>query len=69
MHYQPQVDAQDCTRSAGFEALMRWEHPERGPISPPVFIPIAEESNLIDQLGRMGAASGLAMMRQTGRAN
>ncbi len=50
MHYQPQV----CAKGhdvRGFEALMRWEHPEHGPISPATFIPIAEDSNLIDQLG------------------
>ena len=46
MHYQPIVRAAD-NKVTGFEALMRWEHPERGAISPGVFIPIAEESNLI----------------------
>ena len=50
MHYQPQVDSRTHT-VCGFEALMRWEHPEHGPISPGAFIPIAEESNLIDRLG------------------
>jgi diguanylate cyclase (GGDEF)-like protein/PAS domain S-box-containing protein len=50
MHYQPVVRATDNTVVA-FEALMRWEHPERGSISPGVFIPIAEESNLINSLG------------------
>ncbi len=50
MHYQPVVRASDNTVS-GFEALMRWTHPERGPISPGLFIPIAEETNLIGPLG------------------
>ena len=50
MHYQPVVRSSDNMVS-GFEALMRWNHPERGPISPGVFIPIAEESNLITALG------------------
>jgi len=50
MHYQPVVRATDNVVT-GFEALMRWNHPERGPISPGVFIPIAEETNLISGLG------------------
>jgi len=50
MHYQPVVRATDNIVT-GFEALMRWNHPERGPISPAVFIPIAEETNLIAPLG------------------
>jgi diguanylate cyclase (GGDEF)-like protein len=48
--YQPVVDAQS-ELVCGFEALMRWEHPERGAIPPSVFIPIAEEINLIHRLG------------------
>ncbi len=48
--YQPVVD---CKTNAvtGLEALMRWNHPERGPISPALFIPIAEDANLIGELG------------------
>ncbi|MDZ3830228.1 MAG: EAL domain-containing protein [Sphingopyxis sp.] len=48
--YQPIVNAKNDTVT-GMEALMRWEHPERGPISPALFIPIAEEANLIWGLG------------------
>lgn len=50
LHYQPVVRTKDHM-VVGFEALMRWDHPDRGPVSPAVFIPIAEESNLINQLG------------------
>lgn len=50
LHYQPIVDAR--TRSImGFEALMRWMHPEMGLISPVQFIPMAESNGLINLLG------------------
>lgn len=48
--YQPVV-AMDSNIVTGFEALLRWNHPERGAISPSLFIPIAEEANLIAKLG------------------
>lgn len=48
--YQPVVNAQ-TNIVTGFEALMRWNHPERGNISPALFIPIAEEANMIGELG------------------
>jgi diguanylate cyclase (GGDEF)-like protein/PAS domain S-box-containing protein len=49
-HYQAQVDLA-TGRVIGFESLLRWTHPERGPISPAEFIPIAESSGLIVDLG------------------
>ena len=48
--YQPVVNAKTNVVN-GFEALIRWNHPERGAISPSLFIPIAEEANLIGDLG------------------
>ncbi|WP_055047773.1 bifunctional diguanylate cyclase/phosphodiesterase [Devosia sp. A16] len=48
--YQPQVDVQSG-EVTGFEALVRWKHPERGEIPPSVFVPVAEESGLILQIG------------------
>ncbi|OGQ99702.1 MAG: two-component system response regulator [Deltaproteobacteria bacterium RIFOXYD12_FULL_55_16] len=45
LHYQPQADS--TGKIIGAEALLRWTHPERGPMSPAAFIPLAEESGLI----------------------
>ena len=50
LSYQPVVNAQ-TNIVTGFEALIRWNHPERGNISPALFIPIAEETNQIGALG------------------
>jgi diguanylate cyclase (GGDEF)-like protein len=50
LHYQPIVRSDD-NMVVVFEALMRWTHAERGPVGPNVFIPIAEESDLIIKLG------------------
>ncbi|WP_208278960.1 sensor domain-containing protein [Massilia oculi] len=50
MHYQPIVEKAG-NRISGYEALIRWRHPERGAIPPIDFIPIAEETGLIHELG------------------
>ena len=50
VHYQPCVSLHD-NRITGCEALLRWRHPERGMISPAEFIPVAEETGLINDLG------------------
>ena len=69
--YQPQYA---CVSQAmvGVEALLRWHHPEHGPISPVEFIPIAEESGLIIELGRWvlerACADAVTLERLTGVA-
>jgi len=50
IHYQPLVDLRSGEVS-GCEALLRWRHPERGMVSPAEFIPVAEDTGLINELG------------------
>ncbi len=50
IYYQPLVRLSD-NAITGCEALLRWRHPERGMISPDEFVPVAEDTGLIDQLG------------------
>ncbi|WP_315766321.1 MULTISPECIES: EAL domain-containing protein [unclassified Bradyrhizobium] len=50
LHYQPLVDLRD-NRMTGCEALLRWRHPQRGMIPPLDFIPLAEDTGLIDEIG------------------
>lgn len=50
LHFQPKVNIQ-TGKIVGAEGLLRWEHPEKGPVSPNEFIPIAEESGLILPMG------------------
>jgi EAL domain-containing protein (putative c-di-GMP-specific phosphodiesterase class I) len=49
--YQPIIDLQDGERPVLLEALLRWQHPTRGSVSPAEFIPVAEQSGLITELG------------------
>ena len=50
IHYQPLLELAGCTE-IGFEALLRWNHPEKGMIPPSAFIPIAESSGMIVPIG------------------
>jgi len=67
LHYQPQVDIASG-RIRGVEALMRWRHAERGWIPPGRFIPVAEESHLIQPLGDWALGEGCRQLAAWDRA-
>ena len=60
LHYQPQMDGDGSL--TGAEALLRWQHPRRGLLSPDEFIPLAEETGLILRLGRYVLEAGCAQI-------
>ncbi len=62
LHYQPLVEAA-TGRVRSAEALMRWEHPERGLIPPARFIPLAEETGVIEALGQFAIAEACRQVR------
>jgi diguanylate cyclase (GGDEF)-like protein/PAS domain S-box-containing protein len=68
LFYQPLVSL-DTGEMVGAEALIRWEHPERGLLSPDKFLPIAEESGLIVQVGAWAVGEACRRLRDWDRRN
>jgi diguanylate cyclase (GGDEF)-like protein/PAS domain S-box-containing protein len=62
LHYQPKVDGR-TGRIVGAEALIRWRHPERGDVSPALFIPVAERAGLVGAIGDWALAEACRQMR------
>ncbi|MEM9732540.1 MAG: EAL domain-containing protein [Pseudomonadota bacterium] len=62
LYFQPIMDL-ETQRVAGFEALMRWRHPTRGVIAPSQFIPVAEKSGLITQVGLLALEQAAAALK------
>jgi predicted signal transduction protein with EAL and GGDEF domain len=71
IHYQPQISLGEQLALTGLEALVRWQHPERGLIGAREFIPLAEESGLIVAIGQYVLESALARLAvwRRGRPN
>ena len=63
LHYQPQYDA-TCNKIIGTEALIRWEHPTLGMVSPAKFIPVAEETSLIIEIDNWVMQEGIKQFSQ-----
>ena len=61
--FQPKVSLQSTTRLTGMEALVRWQHPTRGVLSPAEFVPLAEATGQIEALDRYVFAAACAQMR------
>ncbi|WP_170787579.1 putative bifunctional diguanylate cyclase/phosphodiesterase [Ruegeria lacuscaerulensis] len=61
--FQPQIST-DTGRVTGFEALARWEHPQKGVLSPHVFLPFAEQAGLMERFGQTMRHHAFAAMRQ-----
>lgn len=64
VYYQPIVSIKDDSRISGFEALVRWHHPERGLISPQDFISVAEDTGQIIHLGKWVLQEACQQMKQ-----
>ena len=63
LHYQPKIDLQTGLVT-GMETLLRWQHPERGMLLPPTFVPIAEESSLILHIGQWALIEACRQARE-----
>jgi len=69
IYYQPIIDLQQSRKLVGFEALLRWQHPEQGLIEPDDFIPLLDESGLIIPVGEWLLKTASATVKSWHRKN
>jgi diguanylate cyclase (GGDEF)-like protein len=69
VHYQPRFTLQRKPEISGFEALVRWEHPQRGLIGPAEFLPLAEETGIVIAIGEYVLGEALAQLVRWRRSN
>jgi EAL domain-containing protein (putative c-di-GMP-specific phosphodiesterase class I) len=69
VHYQPKVALNGGIHITGFEALVRWQHPERGLLGPREFLPLAEETGLVLGIGEFVLGQALAQLHRWRETN
>jgi EAL domain-containing protein (putative c-di-GMP-specific phosphodiesterase class I) len=64
VHYQPKISLNGRVGVTGFEALVRWEHPQRGLMAPHEFIPLAEDTGMLESIGAFVLGDALRQIQR-----